>query len=239
MLGGRRWITVVIASLAFGNLVRAETTLADIEKALEARLKDLRSLTANVKTVSTTPMARSNSKGKIEYALLDGKEQVRYIQEIDYKGPSQSLLLNVELFVDGDQAHSVRVVNGETIVIPQSKDSLLTSPNGRRMLDLAKAGENPAVLPDQEIDGRAMYVVQVDAPTSSPRAYQRLQVFLDKETGLTRRVLGFGPGGAEVLSVDYLDFALNPEIDPERFKFVMPPNSKILNVGQPYVPPSP
>lgn len=226
----------LLATLAFSGVVLgAETpTLDEVEKAVAERAAEIKSLTADVHTVSKTPLATSDSKGKIEYAQSEGKELIRYAQKIDYRGVSQSMILKVDMYINGDQAYSVREVNGETIVIPQSANSLLTSPNGLRMLELAKAGEKMTVLPEAEIDGKPMFVVQVDAPPESSRAYRQLHVFIDKKTGVTRRMRGFGPDGSEVLSVDYTDVALNPEIDQERFKFVMPEGAKVLNIGGAY-----
>lgn len=210
------------------------TTLEEIRQRIDQRLEKLRTLEAKVSMTMDTIAQKLESTGTVYLQRENSEEAMRMSRHIKYKSLNTSGELNMDLYVTDVSAYSVRTMNGETYVFNQPPNTILTSPNGRKMLEMVTAKASVVVMPPEKVGERDAFALLAEPDhTDTGRAYSRAALYIDMRTGVTLKLVGLDDAGKEVMVVEYSDLKINEPIDPEKFKFTMPEGAKFMQMGGP------
>ncbi len=90
------------------------------------------------------------------------------------------------------------------------------------------------LLPDETVDGKSVYVIELKAKKSDKNeemaGIQRLVSYYRKDNGLSIKSLGYDKDGKVNQTSTISDLKLNEEIKPERFVFKAPPGVEVTDM---------
>lgn len=230
-------VGLIAAVAAWGPARAAADELADVEKLVAEKNKEIRSARFKIKTVTEMVTegfeSRGQSEGNVEYVLKDGK----WYSRAESKDRSEQKM--------GDQSNkmegtSLSVCDGEFIW-------MMSDMNGQKSVTKSKATSDPIVvenpigmmreqhnlklMPEESVDGAACYVIEATSKQQGEMAGKMVQYFR-KADGFTVKVVSFSPDGKPMMTMSCTDIELNPKIDPDRFKFEPPAGVQVMDLTQ-------
>lgn len=227
-----------VALLAFGGLglqaVRAQEELAEIQKKMAASWDKLKSYSANMKMSTSMPAGKGVYKMESEGKILIAKDgdKVRYRQELVSKQtqpgqnePSKSTMLAV---CDGDIIHVLTENAGQKMVMKQNVNAM-PSPDPMTMIKTLQKTQELKVMPDESVDGQAVYVLQA-VPKEAAGGAGKSLVYVAKNTGMVVKMVMYGPDGKPTSTTTYENVKLNADVPAEQFKFEVPEGVQVMDM---------
>lgn len=234
---------LVLAALAAAGARAEERTVDSVEAAVVPLWDNVHAFTANVAMEGTIPkgpiMVTSKGAGTVEVLRVDDKTRMR--MEI-----LNNLSSNLPLMGSGMQQKVLTVFNGEIVyneiemmgmkkyakVVPKEAD--LDKPVGGKALfdSLRKRGE-VTVMPDEQVNGQDVYVLKVKVTESNPSEPVKpdtIMAYIAKDSGIPVRTVSYNAAGSPVMTVNYTDIKINPELDPKRFEYTPPPGVEVIDL---------
>jgi outer membrane lipoprotein-sorting protein len=226
-------------------LAEDERTLDSVAEQIEAVWEKVNSYTAAIAINGNIPMGplavTTSANGTIEYMSID--ETPRFRMEILNKLGS-----NVPLLGDGMEQKVLTVFNGEIIysemeamgrkqyskAAPKEDDS--QSPvGGKNLIDTIRKRGEVTLLPDETVNGVDSYAIEVKPDNGGqqqgPIKAELIRFFVAKDSGIQVRSILMDAEGNALLTTDYTDIKVNPEIDPERFNYAPPAGVEVIDMG--------
>jgi len=218
---------------------------ADFEQAIKelvdthAKLKSYR---ANVKSrehliFDTGNELDSTVTGKVEWQrqgdklLYRADSESTSIQKVnETETPTRA---ERTMVCDGEFFYTYIEVMGEKQAAKQFPDPVLGA-NAKKILDELTPDYNLKLERDQSWGGAPCYVIEATPKTEdASHLMAKAQYYFRKDTGTAVRTLGFDAKGNKTYSIEHFDVELNPEINPERFKFVLPEGVRLDDMTNP------
>ncbi|RIK66856.1 MAG: hypothetical protein DCC66_12495 [Planctomycetota bacterium] len=227
---------LAILGLLLAAPVHADT-LEAVEKKLAEQSRKTTSLSMKMKTVSDVSGEGFKSittiDGTYEY-MTDGKKT---LTRIDVSTKTQMELGGTRQNID---AKSLTISDGEVMW-------MLSEQSGQKMVSKMKADEkqmtnwredmkewyNLKLLPDETVDGKPCYVIEM-TPKKAPAAaaeYRTVQYY-QKDTGVVVKAVSYGADRKPVSTTTYSDIKINPKLDKGRFTFTPPAGVPVMDMTQ-------
>jgi outer membrane lipoprotein-sorting protein len=137
---------------------------------------------------------------------------------------------------DGETQYAEqRVRNTVKVVIskPGAENEDGKAPGGgeQKLSELVKRYDL-RVLPDEVLDGRALYVLEGRPRTEEDKKgldVDRVLVYFDQETGIQRKMVLFNPAGETITQVMFENIQLNPQLSPSLFEYTIPEGAEVID----------
>lgn len=233
-----RLLAAVAAMVLAVSTARAET-VEEVEKKLNAAAAKVTAYTADVKMTLDSGAEgmklKGASKGTYEWAREGSKVLYRMEQHMSQTiiAGAQTNSTNTHALTvnDGEFIHTLNDAMGVKSATRQRSDAKADQP----VFEGMRNGHNLKLMPDETIDGVAVYVVEgrpKDTKGANPDAGRILQ-FFSKETGLVLKIVQFDTGGNPMMTMEYNNMKVNPKIAPDRFKFTAPAGVQVQDLTAP------
>ncbi len=236
---------LTVTALACSAARAEEQTLDSITDHIATAWEKVKSYSADMTMDATVPMGpvsvSSKGTGTVEFMLIDDKPKFRMEMQNKLGG-------NMPLMGGGMEQHIISVYNGDMIygemeamgmkkytkAKPKADDT--QSPVGGKSLieKMRKQGE-VKLLPDEQVNGLDTYVLEVKPNNAGqqegPVKAELMRFYIAKDSGIQVRTVAMNAEGSPVLTIDYANLKVNPEIDPKRFDFMPPPGADVIDMG--------
>lgn len=238
------WV-LALSLLALPVLADDPPTLDSVAEKIAAVWEDVNAYTATIVVNGNIPMGplavTTSANGTVEYMNVD--ETPRFRMEIVNK-----LGGNMPLMGGGMEQKVLTVYNGEVAytemeamgrkqyskATPKTGDE--KSPEGGKSLieSIRKRGE-VTLLPEETVNGEDAYCFEVKPNNAGqqqgPVKAELIRFYVSKKTGIQVRSILMDAEGNKILTTDYTDIKVNPELDPKRFEYTPPPGVEVIDMG--------
>jgi outer membrane lipoprotein-sorting protein len=224
-------LILTAAAMPFSATARAET-LEDIEKQVESKWADVKSLTARIQADTKAPPDGPgvrqvvSKEGTLQYVNHDGKvklrEEFNYVAVIKTPGsPDQTSRSMRATLYDGASIYAIQNMFDMYLAQKYRFEQKPVGAGGKAMISALRHEGKVTVGEEQDVDGQACWTLLVELKTPGP-VVTREQHVLRKKDGLRVRIDQLNKNGQVVDSNRYTDFKLNEPIDPKVFEFKPP-----------------
>lgn len=224
-------VALVAAGCLWSVGCRKEQTLASVEREMAAKWDSYRTVIAEmtvdteIKTDEST--LRSQMVGTWEY-MRDGDKTLIH-QEGRSRGaeerkgmPVRKIDQRVFTIADGAHVYLMSDAFGNPAIYKAEQGLTQDTMGGSRLFQNLHEKYNLTLLPDEEFEGRPVYVIEA-IPKERTSAYEeRMVYYLDKETGVAVRAASGTLDGKVSIVMTARKLRFNETIKPERFVFVQP-----------------
>jgi hypothetical protein len=202
----------------------AQETLDSVDAAVRAAWDKLTSLSSKVALDASLPVGANRipmkAEGKMDYLKTADKTLYRQEVKLNVNGPSP-MEADVVMLFDGADLYVTSSMNqgGKPDKQEPALERGTTPPGGGPLLDIMKRDLNLTLLPDAELDGTPVYVIEGTPkdPASKP-GVAKMVFYFDKATGLQRKVEIYESKNVIAATLTYSDVQVNPEISEDVFK---------------------
>ncbi len=220
------WVSASLV-LAIASLSVAADDLATVEKKIKEDWAKHKSMTAKFSMTSqtSTPQFSSNSKteGTVEWARKGGKLYSRSDLKTDAttKFNDQETKMNSTILAitDGEYSYTMSETGGQKRNTRAPFDSKMMD-NPLAMLEAAKSSSDVKLLPEETLDGKKVYVIEVTPKekTEMPGMPGKMVYYFLKDDGLGVKTVTFDQGGKALGTMVFTDVKFDVDIKPDRFK---------------------
>ncbi len=222
-----------------------EPTLESIEEAVNTSWEKVHAYTAKMAMEASVPkgpvVLKSKGNGTIEILRAGEKNLLR--MEV-----TNNLSSNMPLMGAGMEQKVLSVFNGEIVyneiemmgmkkyakVLPK-EDNLQNPTGGGSLIDSLKKRGEVTVMPDEEVNGVDAYVLQVKVTehnSSEQIKPDTIKAYIAKDSGIPVRTVMYDAGGSPLMTANYTDIKVNPELDPKRFEYTPPPGVEVIDLSE-------
>lgn len=185
------------------------------------------------------PQMKVDSQAETTYECL--KKGDKWLYRAESKAQTTSVVAGQEtkqegtslIVYDGEYVWNLSEMGGQKMVVktrPTPDFSLIPD---KAYFDNLKGGFELKLLPDETIDGKAVWAIQAtprEAPQEGMLAV--LVMYFDKDTAVNLKTVGKDPSGKEVMTTMTKDVKLNPPLSPDRFVFKVPEGVQVMDMTQ-------
>ncbi len=210
---------------------RKEQTLASVEREMAAKWDGYRTVIAemtvdtDIKTDDST--LRSQMISTWEY-MRDGDKTLIH-QEGRSRGaeerkgmPIRKIDQRVYTIADGTHVYMMSDAFGNPVIYKAEQGRTQDTMGGSRLFQNLHEKYNLTLLPDEEFEGRSVYVIEA-IPKERTSAYEeRMVYYLDKKTGVAVKAVSGTLDGKVSIVMSARKLRFNEAIKPDRFVFVQP-----------------
>ncbi|GMW03675.1 MAG: hypothetical protein AMXMBFR84_48090 [Candidatus Hydrogenedentota bacterium] len=221
--------------------VRAET-LETLEAKLAEQWKDVNAFKSDI-TVDTTmalgPIAMTmKAAGTMEFKRFE--ESGRFRTDLtgtmgaSIPGMGEGMKMSMLSVYDGEFVYIEMGMMGQKQVQKKKPDASDTAKadGGKSLLNSLKKLGDVTLLPDEQVDGKDAYVVEVkynaEAIAKAKGQADRTRMYIDKNTGMQIKMEGF-KGETRTMSMTYSNYDLKTEIPDERFTYTPPAGVRVID----------
>jgi outer membrane lipoprotein-sorting protein len=236
---------LALAVLAPFTGAAEEPTLDAVAEQIAAAWEKVNSYTAKMTAEGNIPMGplsvTTAASGSVEFMIVD--EIPRFRMEIVNKMGG-----NMPLLGGGMEQKALSVFNGEIVysemeamgrkkytkATPKADDE--RSPvGGRSMVEKIRKRGEVRLLPDEQVNGVDSYVLELKPDKAGrqegPIKPELIRFYVAKDSGIQVRSILMDADGDPVLTTNYSDITVNPELDPKRFDYTPPPGVEVIDMG--------
>jgi outer membrane lipoprotein-sorting protein len=225
----------VFALLFSVTLARAET-VDEASKLITEKMKQVKSLSAKVHSE-----ADMSSQGYSEHRTSEGILQlVRKDGQVFLRTESrESATVNAAGQTQKSNGATLAIMDGSGYVYSyiegdSGKNAYKTKSQvdwNANPLEGAKAAYDIELLPDETIDGAAVYVFKLTPKAGSGGEGSAIQYFR-KDCGYPVKIVHFDAAGKPLMTASYTDIKLDEEISPDRFVFTPPEGVEVIDLTE-------
>lgn len=205
-------------------------TLESVEKVLTDKFQEYNALSAKLKmTMQMAPGMSGTATGTMEFLKHDGKEKARSEMEMKMDVGGQSMTSRVLNVFDGENAYSINEMMGHKQVMRTDPSQMTGRAGGAAFFADLKRAHSVKLLPDEQVNGAAAYVIEATPKKPDPQGPSRFKYYFDKDKGLLIKMVGFNPSGQEAMNMTVSDVKVNPKLDPARFTYKPEPGTNVID----------
>lgn len=237
----------IAALLALTVAARAEDTLESVQKDISERFEKIKTLTARSALNSKLEFEDkgmtlvSSGEGTLEYAFRDGKQLIhmndsRTMETIfssskkvisSTGGSTLKGGIAAEYVADGEFAYTI--MQGRSYVKHRIDDERLPH-FGRALFEALSKLNTLRLLPDEKHENQDVYVIEAVPFNPGESPVKAVRHYFLKENGVLVKTSNHHADGRQFATTVYYNIKIDPEIDPARFKLVVPPGSTIQDM---------
>lgn len=233
----RSVLVLCLSCVCLSGLALAET-LEEAEKNILAKWQQHNSLKANVRMQMKMEMPNggkvtTDGAGTFEWVRSGelGLHRMELKSKMVTNVRDQQMAMEQEIVSVSDGATSTTLTTGMgrraamkdrvDVTQPTSTDSLFGTT--REHFDYA-------LMPDQEVDGAAAYVIEATPKKPLPRLpAKKVIYYLSKETGAIVGLAWLDDKGEQINRFEFTDIKLDEKIDPARFQLQIPEGVQVMD----------
>lgn len=225
----RRFVFIACALLATSGFARADA-FDEIEKNILEKFAKVKTMKASFATEvvreqpTTTFTARGS--GTVEMMKRDNTTLLRMdlLDVVDQTGPQNETFQRTRSTIsDGTYQYLLSEFNGEIQAYRFKYDPAQNAFDSAAVLKTLRKDFNVNALPEEEIDGERVHVLEaMPIVYSDKEPIVRKQFFFSKKTGLLIKRIGFDATDVERDQFLLTNIKINEEIKKERFEFRPP-----------------
>lgn len=231
------------AFLACAAAALAAETLDTVERQITQRQMALQSVQFKEHEVSDQVTEKGRVHGITEsfqqYARVGGKVLVRVERtdrlEFRLNEGHRDTRVSEGFQVDDGKAMYVLIEDGKEKTVFTQPHVEGTPLGGQPPFALIRKMGALELLPDEVVDGREAWVIRIkprQTPAEGKRLFDVRCMWFDKQTGVVIKNIIYGPNGRVDSTSHVTDLVVNPEIQPARFHFEIPPGAKVIGKEQ-------
>ena len=237
----------LVTVFSFAAPVAVAETVESIEQKVLAAHEKVTSYTADFDMVSTMgqvpPAMKSTASGRMESLNKDGvlrfrAEMVNKVQA----GPQPMEAKTLSVF-DGIYLYTQTETMGQTVAMKMKLDDVQIGQGGmtplgpKAMFEQLRKTFEVAVAPEEQVNGRDAYVLEmtpkaVPGQAAPPAGFGKMKLYLDKETGVTLKMVMSDQAGSPIMTQTYKNVKINPTVEPSRFVYTPPPGVTVMDMSQ-------
>ncbi len=220
-----RLFTVACLLIGFVAIpVQAEESLEEAASAITAAWDKIEALEADMQITATAPMGT-------EVMKLEGTGHVYYLRDGDTAKYRQEMTIKLPPPVEGESKHT-SIFNGkELFLINETMGQVevqkadidfskgAAPPGGKPLLDALGESLELKRLPDTELEGTPVYVIEGTPKAGSGADYDKVTLYVDKDYGVQRKIEIASAPGKPSVTMAWTTLKHNPEIDPKVFDY--------------------
>lgn len=226
-----------LALAACAGMVSAAETADSARKKISAKVKDIKSFSAKMKTVTTmdTPAYKLNqhSEGTFEY-MVKGETRLSRSEtddatETNIAGNSTKTKRKLLSVMDGKFAYTLIDENGQKIC---NRMAVKPEPANDPFASYDEAF-NMKLLPDETVDGKPCWVFELTYKNKMLAQQAGRQVhYYQQDSGVMVKAVGYGPDGKIASTTTISDVKLNPKLPEDHFAFKAPPGVEVQDLDK-------
>ena len=198
-------LTIIAFSCVGFSKATAAETVESVEKKLAEKWSQVKSMSTTVKMEGASPAM----SGAGAYELMKKGDRILFRMELTL----------------GSQATDHM---GQKMAVKMKHDEAQAMTPTTQLAKLRETHELK-LLPDQSIDGHAVYVIEA-TPKQQTSGMGRTVSYYAKETGIPLRVTTDDPSGKVMSDMTFTDVKINPKIDVSRFVFKAPEGVQVMDM---------
>ncbi|MFQ5489337.1 MAG: outer membrane lipoprotein carrier protein LolA [Phycisphaerae bacterium] len=224
-------IVALCPNLAFGE------TLEQIEAKLAAAQDKLNSMTAATTTVQDMEMGggsmKSHTQGTYEW-LRQGKNilfrlDITGTHEQSFGGQATKSTSTTTMISDGQFVYTLADQNGQKMATKAAATKNANT-DVRAMFKSMHESYNLKPLPDETVDGRICYVIELVPKETQNNPMSRQKYYMCKELGMSIKSVAYDASGKEMMSTLVTEIKTGAKISPDRFKFQPPAGVEVMDL---------
>lgn len=241
MMNRHRLLGISIALLASCSVGLGYDKVDDVAKKIDASFDKIKSYSAKFTMVSDSDMGQGNnyhmeSKATMEFLrkgdtiLSRSDSQVMTIMTMD--GKETKTESKITSASDGKFTYILsKDANGTQA--SKSKAATLADSRPTMMFRALRQFSDITVLDDENVDGKACYVIQTKTkPQEGMPPQGRSVMYFRKDIGLSVKWMSYDANGKVTMKSLTTDLKLNASISESRFKLEIPPGVKVTDLTQ-------
>lgn len=218
------------------NLFAGET-IEQIEAALAAAQDKLNSMTAITTTVQDIEMGggsmKSHTQGTYQW-LRQGKTllyrlDISGTHEQNFGGQASKTTSATTMICDGQFIYTISDQNGQKMATKATATQNVNA-DVRAMFKSLHEAYNLKPLPDETVDGRLCYVIELNAKDTEYHTMARQVYYMCKELGTPIKSVSYDASGKEIMSTTVTQIKTGVKISPDRFKFQPPTGVEVMDL---------
>ncbi len=225
-------IVLTVPFFALSGLARAEETVESIEKKIIAKWAKVPSMTAKTTMDMTMQGMSMKSTGTMEYMKKGEKELYRIEMTMSQSFAGQEMKGGASTVCEGDYVYVLTDMMGQKNAMKQKAEDFKGSPGGEQMFKTLKETNELKVLPDEKVDGQAVYVLEAKPKSGGMQQIAKTKLFFAKDTGIPIKTLGLGPNDEAIMTMTVTDIKLGANVDAARFVFKAPEGVEVIDVPE-------
>jgi outer membrane lipoprotein-sorting protein len=241
-----RFLSLLVCSLAVVAPPTSEPTTQK-NPVLDSIEKELLAVVPRFKSVTATLTLKVDFSGKLSWDRTDGKGTVEYLiqgdkilSRVDVTTDSISTIGSNEtktrdvhtLYGDGQFVFDVGETNGQKLAFKMKSDPMQVAVPSKAFFDVLRKDYEIKVLPDEKIDGKAVWVIEARPRDTEKTPAARMVSYIRKDIPLTIKTVSYSKFDKIFQTTTLTDIKVNPKIDPERFVFKHAPDFEYYDVSK-------
>jgi hypothetical protein len=180
--------------------------------------------------------------GTYEFLRHDGKllSRVEYRSTTLQKTPSEENRFDQHVLAisDGGTSQTLIETTGGQPRVVKSKVGPQQRGDPAALIDSLRREAAVAVLPEDIVDGRKVYVIEAILRAAPPFAPSKQRLAFDEASGFLVQILGLGEDGLPMSTVTYSDVKVDVPIPLERFTLTIPEGAEVEDATVPQTQPT-
>jgi outer membrane lipoprotein-sorting protein len=212
-----------------------------VEKKIENAWDKSKSLTAKMTLSSRLTVGDSlitaTGEGTYDFLHQDGKllSRTEFRSSTLQKTATEENRFDQHVLAVSDGRTSqtlVETTGGEPRIVKSKVDPQQTG-DPKALLESLRRQGAVAVLPDDLVDGRKVYVIEVILREVEPFSSGKQRFSFDQESGFLVRIVGLGDDDLPMSTVTYSDIKIDVPIPLERFTLKIPEGVEVVDETKP------
>lgn len=232
---------LVVAVLGFGGLAPAAAadTVESVERELTKQWNKVRSMSATMVIKSDMKhgggSTTMDSSGTYEYQKVGDKVIFRMEMKsttVSRYGEQETKMESAVTSVnDGEYLYTLSEQMGQKTAM-KMKASTPPSLDVKSMFETMRQNNVLKLLPEQSLDGQAVYVIEATAKDSSS-AMAKTMMYFAKDSGVMLKSVSHDSQERVIQNTMYRDVKINESIAPDRFVFKTPAGVTMMDMTNP------
>ena len=212
-------LTIIAFSCVGFSKAPAAETVESVEKKLAEKWSKVKSMSTTVKMEGASPAM----SGAGAYELMKKGDRILFRMELTLGSQASTTTIS-----DGEFMYSSTDHMGQKMAVKMKHDEAQAMTPTTQLAKLRETHELK-LLPDQSIDGHAVYVIEATPKQQTPGVGRTVSYYA-KETGIPLRVTTDDPSGKVMSDMTFTDVKINPKIDASRFVFKAPEGVQVVDM---------
>jgi outer membrane lipoprotein-sorting protein len=244
---------ITIVTIAFGTLRTFGETVEEFEKKIVDGMAKQKSISYKMK--STTDMKnpqltyKSDAEGTMEVAKRGEKKwssrmdiKTNSLRKVGEEKEVKELGKILSIY-DGEFSYTYTETGEQKMAMKMKPDEKTNMDpfDGKIMFKELHKIYDFKLLPDEKVDGQAVYVLELTAKKSEDNkdqmGMQRMMNYYRKDNGIPIKSVGVDKEGKTVFTSTISEVKLDEEIKPERFVFKAPAGVEVMDMTKSQEPP--
>ncbi len=241
----RRMVAVsVVTVLGLAAAAMAAESLESVRKQVNEKTSGYKTVQYDMHMEMDGAFGGMQSKtvtdAKVQSARRDGKTVTRNESTMlaTHEIPGQKARTEkttILAIMDPPYVSTLTTSGGETMAMKTRLDPRMAQGplNGDDMFKAMTAEHDVKILPDQTVDGREAWVLEMTPKRSTPgNPIARMVNYIDKKTAMPIKTVGHDKAGKQVMVIAFSNVKIDEKIPAERFEFKVPAGVEVMDMTQ-------